>query len=61
MTACSMHTHVASIQHLRETGNRQLILLPVVKQIIVLKQLGQTIPSLMAQLQCGRDRNHNIF
>jgi len=42
-------------------GSSQLILLPVVKQIIVLKQLGQTIASLMAQLKCSRDRNHNIF
>lgn len=42
-------------------GRSQLILLPVVKQIIVLKQLGQTIASLMAQLKHGRDRNHNIF
>lgn len=46
---------------LEKGGSSQLILLPVVKQLIVLKQLGQTIASLMAQLKHGRDRNHNIF
>lgn len=46
---------------LGKRGSSQLILLPVVKQIIVLKQLCQTIASLMALFKCSRDRNHNIF
>lgn len=54
-------TPVPLYEVLEKGGSSQLILLPVVKQLIVLKQLGQTIASLMAQLKHGRDRNHNIF
>ena len=54
-------THVPLCSVLGKGGSSQVILLPVVKQIIVLKQLGQTIASLMAQLKCSRDRNDNNF
>lgn len=60
-TEAHTDTPVPLYEVLEKGGSSQLILLPVVKQLIVLKQLGQTIASLMAQLKHGRDRNHNIF
>lgn len=60
-TEAHTDTPVLLYKILEKGGSSQLILLPVVKQLIVLKQLGQTIASLMAQLKHGRDRNHNIF